>query len=191
MSSPKPRHGWMYSRSSSLFVILLCGSDILLSHSALISSMSTMSPTVYYTQFTVKWEVTGATLKTDRTSRARVLKLSSFLDAHESSLPSTVSPGTSSMQLLRRARAESHSFFTLNTLRLTFSLDIFSDASPAFQVCVGAPANLTLPNLPSRIGLFGIQSPRYHLLLLSHGYPPLIRLAEASGDEETSALVRF
>ncbi|KAF9552700.1 Rgp1-domain-containing protein [Agrocybe pediades] len=92
--------------------------------------------------------VIGIVELNDRTSRARVLKLSAFLEAHES-LPSTISP-TSSTRHLRRTHAESHSSFTLNTLRTTFSLDIPSDASPAFQVRVGTPANPTSPTLPSQ-----------------------------------------
>ena len=63
------------------------------------------------------------------------LKLSAILESHES-LPSCISP-TSSARYLRRSHAEHHSSFMLNTLRTTFSLDIPSDASPAFQIGVG------------------------------------------------------
>jgi RAB6A-GEF complex partner protein 2 len=92
----------------------------------------------------------------ERTSRARVLKvgvcffpmdtrltfflylkLSAILESHES-LPSSIS-STSSARHLRRSHAEHHSSFTLNTLRTTFSLDIPSDASPAFEIGVGTP----------------------------------------------------
>ena len=72
-------------------------------------------------------------------------QLSAILESHET-LPSTISP-TSSARHLRRAHAEFHSSFTLNTLRTTFSLDIPSDASPAFQIRVGTPASTT-PETP-------------------------------------------
>ncbi|KIM39016.1 hypothetical protein M413DRAFT_447380 [Hebeloma cylindrosporum] len=81
--------------------------------------------------------VTGVVEINERTSRARVIKLSAILEFHET-LPSSISP-TSSARHLRRAHAEFHSSFTLNTLRTTFSLDIPSDASPAFQIRVGTP----------------------------------------------------
>ena len=64
-------------------------------------------------------------------------QLSATLESHET-LPSSISPASSARHL-RRAHAESHSSFTLNTLRTTFSLDIPSDASPAFQIRVGTP----------------------------------------------------
>ncbi|PPQ84542.1 hypothetical protein CVT25_007612 [Psilocybe cyanescens] len=89
--------------------------------------------------------VMGVVELNERTSRARVLKLSAILESHET-LPSTLSP-PSSARHLRRAHAESHSSFTLNTLRTTFSLDIPSDASPAFQVRVGTP--VSTPSSPS------------------------------------------
>jgi len=64
-----------------------------------------------------------------------------MLEAHES-LPSTFFPtNAASSRYLRRIHAEHHSSFTLNTLRTTFSLDIPSDASPAFRMCVGAGAS--------------------------------------------------
>ncbi|KJA20825.1 hypothetical protein HYPSUDRAFT_68151 [Hypholoma sublateritium FD-334 SS-4] len=83
--------------------------------------------------------VSGIIELNERTSRARVLKLSAILESHET-LPSSISP-TSSARHLRRSHAEYHSSFTLNTLRTTFSLDIPSDASPAFQIRVGTPPN--------------------------------------------------
>lgn len=58
-----------------------------------------------------------------------------MLEAQEA-LPSSISPASASRHL-RRIHAEHHSSFALSTLRTTFSLDIPSDASPAFQVRVG------------------------------------------------------
>ncbi|KZT64024.1 Rgp1-domain-containing protein [Daedalea quercina L-15889] len=80
--------------------------------------------------------VLGVVELNERPSRARVLKLSAMLEAHES-LPSSLSPATTSRQM-RRVHAEHHSSFLPSTLRTTFSLDIPPDASPAFQVDVGA-----------------------------------------------------
>ena len=51
----------------------------------------------------------------------------------QESLPSSLASPSNSRQL-RRVHAEHHSSFTLSTLRTTFSLDIPSDASPAFQI---------------------------------------------------------
>jgi len=79
--------------------------------------------------------VLGVVELNQRKSRARVLQLSAILEAHES-LPSTISPQSSSRHL-RRVHAEHHCSFTASTLRTTFALDIPSDASPAFQVRVG------------------------------------------------------
>ena len=62
-------------------------------------------------------------------------KLSAMLESQES-LPSSISPVLKSRQM-RRVHAEHHSSFTLSNLRTTFSLDIPSDASAAFQVNVG------------------------------------------------------
>ena len=77
-----------------------------------------------------------------------LVKLSAILESHES-LPSSISP-TSSAKHLRRSHAEHHSSFTLNTLRTTFSLDIPSDASPAFQIVVGT--DVPSPSTPRTSG---------------------------------------
>ncbi|TFK38749.1 Rgp1-domain-containing protein [Crucibulum laeve] len=76
--------------------------------------------------------VCGVVELNERSSRARVLKLSAILEAHET-LPSTISPPSSSRHL-RRAHAEYYSSLTLSAQRIVFSLDIPSDASPAFQL---------------------------------------------------------
>lgn len=78
--------------------------------------------------------VLGVVELNERSGRARVLKLSAFLEAHES-LPGCIYP-TSNQRHMRRVHAEQHSSFTTSTLRSTFSLDIPPDASPAFQVDV-------------------------------------------------------
>ncbi|KNZ75718.1 Retrograde Golgi transport protein RGP1 like protein [Termitomyces sp. J132] len=79
--------------------------------------------------------VVGVVEINERQSRARVVQLSAILEAHES-LPSTISPQTPTRQL-KRVHAEHHSSHLLSTLRTTFTLDIPSDAAPAFQVRVG------------------------------------------------------
>lgn len=88
--------------------------------------------------------VLGVVELNERSSRARVLKLSALLEAHES-LPSSISSVASPRQM-RRVHAEHHSSFVPSALRTTFSLDIPPDASPAFQVDVGGDA----ANAPSR-----------------------------------------
>ena len=77
----------------------------------------------------------------EKTSKLTFFKLSAILESHES-LPSSISTAWTSKHL-RRSHAEHHSSFTLNTLRTTFSLDIPSDASPAFQIDVGGVPNST------------------------------------------------
>ncbi|RPD58460.1 Rgp1-domain-containing protein [Lentinus tigrinus ALCF2SS1-6] len=75
--------------------------------------------------------ILGVVELNDRPHRARVLKLSAMLEAHES-LPSAIASPTMSRHL-RRVHAEHHSCFMPATLRTTFSLDIPPDASPAFE----------------------------------------------------------
>ncbi|KAA1468345.1 hypothetical protein DENSPDRAFT_833600 [Dentipellis sp. KUC8613] len=81
--------------------------------------------------------VLGVVELNERSSRARVLKLSAMLEAHES-LPSSLS-SASDARHMRRVHAEYHSSFVLSSLRTTFTLDIPSDASPAFQLTMGEP----------------------------------------------------
>lgn len=80
--------------------------------------------------------IVGVVELNEQSSPARVLKVSAMLESHET-LPASVCPSTTTNgRHLRRSHAESHASFTLNTLRTTFSLDIPSDASPAFQICI-------------------------------------------------------
>ncbi|THU96699.1 Rgp1-domain-containing protein [Dendrothele bispora CBS 962.96] len=84
--------------------------------------------------------VQGVMELNERTSRARVVQLSAHLETHESlptalaSPPSSGSPGS---RELKRVHAEHYSSFVLLTMRTTFSLDIPSNASAAFQIKVG------------------------------------------------------
>ncbi|KAI0761670.1 Rgp1-domain-containing protein [Trametes elegans] len=89
--------------------------------------------------------ILGVVETNDRASRARVLKLSAMLEAHES-LPSNIASPALSKQL-RRVHAEHHSCFMAATLRTTFSLDIPPDASPAFQASLNE--HLVDPSSPS------------------------------------------
>ncbi|KAF6742880.1 Rgp1-domain-containing protein [Ephemerocybe angulata] len=84
--------------------------------------------------------ISGVVEINERRGRSRVLQLAAFLEAHES-LPSTLLPASANRQL-RRTYAEHYSSFLMNTLRTTFSLDIPSDGSPAFQTCVGTPKSM-------------------------------------------------
>jgi len=85
--------------------------------------------------------ILGVVELNERIGRSRVLKLSASLEAHES-LPSSIASSSSSRHM-RRVHADHHSSFVLSTLRTTFSLDIPSDASPAFQVKVGDNGDAT------------------------------------------------
>jgi len=83
--------------------------------------------------------VLGVVELNDRTGRSRVLKLSATLETQES-LPTSLAPSSSSRHL-RRVHAEHHSSFVAATLRTTFALDIPSDATPAFKLCLGDQTN--------------------------------------------------
>jgi len=104
--------------------------------------------------------VLGVVELNEPSSRARVLKLSALLEAHES-LPGSISSSQGSRHL-RRVHAEQHSSFMTSTLRTTFSLDIPPDASPAFQVDVKGAT-------PSRAG--GLEWKVRLCLLVSVGSP--------------------
>jgi RAB6A-GEF complex partner protein 2 len=86
----------------------------------------------------------------ERSSRARVLQLSAFLEAHES-LPSNISPPASNRHL-KRIYAEHYSSMLVNTVRTTFSLDIPSDASPTFHTGLGVAATPGTPRLEDHPG---------------------------------------
>ncbi|KAI0825254.1 Rgp1-domain-containing protein [Trametes gibbosa] len=88
--------------------------------------------------------ILGVVETNDRASRARVLKLSAMLEAHES-LPSNIA-SPSLARHLRRVHAEHHSCFMPATLRTTFALDIPPDASPAFQASLNTPSSINNPN---------------------------------------------
>lgn len=71
------------------------------------------------------------------------VQLSAMLEAHES-LPADLS-APSDARYLKRVHAEHHTFFVASTCRTTFSLDIPSDASPAFQVSLDPPTSSPAP----------------------------------------------
>ncbi|TCD68602.1 hypothetical protein EIP91_010393 [Steccherinum ochraceum] len=108
--------------------------------------------------------VLGVVELNEPSSRARVLKLSALLEAHES-LPGSISSSQSSRHM-RRVHAEQHSSFVTSTLRTTFSLDIPPDASPAFQVDAKSDA---LQPTPSHLG--GLEWKVRLCLLVSVGSP--------------------
>ncbi|EAU93381.2 hypothetical protein CC1G_04360 [Coprinopsis cinerea okayama7 len=94
--------------------------------------------------------VSGVVELNERKGRARVLQLSAFLEAHEA-LPSSIAP-TASNRHLKRTYAEHYSSTLINTLRTAFSLDIPSDACPAFQASVGTPSLSTPPQQREQLG---------------------------------------
>ncbi|KZS90366.1 Rgp1-domain-containing protein [Sistotremastrum niveocremeum HHB9708] len=64
----------------------------------------------------------------------KVLKFSAMLEAHETLPPSLRSPIPGSNRALRRVHAEHHTDLLNCTTRLSFGLDIPSDAAPAFRI---------------------------------------------------------
>ncbi|KAI9460135.1 Rgp1-domain-containing protein [Lactarius psammicola] len=82
--------------------------------------------------------VLGVVELNDRGGRARILKLSAMLEAHES-LPSEIAapPDARHASYMRRVHAEHHASFIPQTQRTTFALDIPSDAAPAFRLSLG------------------------------------------------------
>lgn len=64
-----------------------------------------------------------------------------MLEAHESLPANLAQPPPNSSRQLRRTHAEHHSSLMTSTLRTTFSLDIPSDASPAFEVIMPASSS--------------------------------------------------
>ncbi|KAH9964582.1 Rgp1-domain-containing protein [Russula dissimulans] len=82
--------------------------------------------------------VLGVVELNDREGRARILKLSAMLEAHES-LPSEIAtpPDARNASYMRRVYAEHHASFMPQTLRTTFALDIPPDAAPAFRLSLG------------------------------------------------------
>ncbi|KAF8446407.1 Rgp1-domain-containing protein [Boletus edulis BED1] len=76
--------------------------------------------------------VLGVVELNERQSRSRVLSLSAMLESQET-LPSQIA-SAGNLRHMRRVHAEHHASLVSSVLRTTFSLDIPSDASPAFQV---------------------------------------------------------
>ncbi|KAK0434585.1 Rgp1-domain-containing protein [Armillaria borealis] len=95
--------------------------------------------------------IQGVVELNERTSRSRVLQMSAMLETQEH-LPSSIASPSNSRHL-RRVHAEYHSSFTLSTLRTTFSLDIPSDGSPAFQISIGDDFPTTLGGLEWKVRL--------------------------------------
>ncbi|KAI0005356.1 Rgp1-domain-containing protein [Russula compacta] len=85
--------------------------------------------------------VLGVVELNDREGRARILKLSAMLEAHES-LPSelALAPDARHASYMRRVHAEHHASFVPQALRTTFALDIPPDAAPTFRLSLGGSA---------------------------------------------------
>ncbi|KAJ2915635.1 hypothetical protein MD484_g4759, partial [Candolleomyces efflorescens] len=122
--------------------------------------------------------ISGVVELNERRGRARVVQLSAFLEAHES-MPNSLLPPTAN-RFLKRRYAEHFSSSLLNTLRTTFSLDIPSDASPAFQTCVGTPR--TMANAPGGATTFGGIEWKVRLCLL-------VAIASPDADTGTEGVI--
>lgn len=94
------------------------------------------------TTFRLGETVLGVVSFNNPNSTRRVLKGSAFLESHEiipePLLPmSASSAGHAKHPLLSRLHAEHRSAYTVNTSRLSFSLDIPSDSTPDFAITAG------------------------------------------------------
>lgn len=103
-----------------------------------IVAVLTLIKTTYRLGETVLGVVTFNDPDTDR----RVLKISAFLETHEVIPepllpPSANSSGRVRQPDLRKVHAEHSSAYALHTARIPFSLDIPSDATPAFSLVAG------------------------------------------------------
>lgn len=96
--------------------------------------------------------VVGIVELNERGSRARVLKITALLEAHES-LPAPLAPSLSTTKKLRKIHAEHHSSLIPSTIRTTFTLDIPSDAAPAFQCSCNSAANAPTGGLEWKVRL--------------------------------------
>jgi len=101
-------------------------------------SVLTLVKTTYRLGETVLGVVTFNLPSTSR----RVLKVSAFLESHElipeALLPlSASSAGRTKQPNLSRLHAEFKASYTVNTSRLSFSLDIPSDSTPDFHITAG------------------------------------------------------
>lgn len=98
--------------------------------------------TLVKTTFRLGETVLGVVSFNNPQSARRVLKVSAFLESHElipePLLPlSASSAGHAKHPQLSRLHAEHRSAYTLNTSRLSFSLDIPSDSTPDFAITAG------------------------------------------------------
>jgi hypothetical protein len=94
------------------------------------------------TTFRLGETVLGVVTFNDPSASRRVLKVSAFLESHElipeALLPLSASTsGRAKQPPLARLHAEHRSSYTVNTSRLSFSLDIPSDATPDFGITAG------------------------------------------------------
>ncbi|KAI9566972.1 Rgp1-domain-containing protein [Boletus coccyginus] len=95
--------------------------------------------------------VLGVVELNERQGRSRVLSLSAMLESQET-LPSQIA-SAGNFRHMRRVHAEHHASLVSSVLRTTFSLDIPSDASPAFQVQLGEGASAMAGGLLWRVRL--------------------------------------
>ncbi|KAH0838701.1 Rgp1-domain-containing protein [Lanmaoa asiatica] len=89
--------------------------------------------------------VIGVVELNERQGRSRVLSLSAMLESQET-LPSQIA-SAGNLRHMRRVHAEHHASLVSSVLRTTFSLDIPSDASPAFQVQLGDAGHKPKPSV--------------------------------------------
>ncbi|KAK8869820.1 hypothetical protein IAR55_000388 [Kwoniella newhampshirensis] len=97
--------------------------------------------TLIKTTYRLGETVLGVVTFNDPHTERRVLKFSAFLESHElipePLLPPPATSGPPKQPALGRLHAEHHSSYALSASRIAFSLDIPSDATPAFTLAAG------------------------------------------------------
>ncbi|WVQ78266.1 hypothetical protein IAT38_000351 [Cryptococcus sp. DSM 104549] len=97
--------------------------------------------TLIKTMYRLGETVLGVVTFNDPHTERRVLKFSAYLESHElipePLLPPSVHPGPPKQPPLARLHAEHHSSYAVSASRIAFSLDIPSDATPAFSLAAG------------------------------------------------------
>lgn len=97
--------------------------------------------TLIKTAYRLGETVTGVVTFNDARATGRVIKLSAYLETHElipeALLPPSASAAGHKQPDLRRVHAEFRASYVVHTSRTPFSLDIPSDAVPAFGLSAG------------------------------------------------------
>lgn len=151
--------------------------------------------TLVKTTFRLGETVLGVVAFNKTSADRRVLKVSAFLETHEiipePLLPlSANSSGRAKQPPLARLHAEHRSAYTVNTSRLSFSLDIPSDSTPDFAITAGDESGQGGLQWRLRIAfLVSMPSRKHHHQQQRHSSKPpvhVLPLPERSNDPDNS-----